>query len=124
MRRWVERCLLFMALPLAVLLLTSNAHAQTVIKPEFLLLVDTSGSMSTSTGTGINSCGYTRNRINDAACVVRNVADGVGDAVFGFGTFTMSCVSTPATGDHYGTAASGSCGMMRGAPPASATASA
>jgi hypothetical protein len=60
------------------------AQAQTtIVKPEFLLIVDTSGSMTATTGMGRNSCGYTRTRMNDAACVVRNIADGVGDAIFG-----------------------------------------
>ncbi|MFO0561034.1 MAG: MopE-related protein [Polyangiales bacterium] len=53
----------------------------------------------TSTITGSNSCGYTPNsRMNSAACVVRNIADSVGDAIFGLSTFALNC---SASGCHY-----------------------
>jgi hypothetical protein len=98
------------ALLLGLLALSSAAGAQstTIVKPEFLLIVDTSGSMTATTGTGTNSCGYRRTRINDAACVVRNIADGVGDAIFGLETFALTCSNT--TTCHYTSGTSSSCG--------------
>ncbi|MEI8254063.1 MAG: MopE-related protein, partial [Deltaproteobacteria bacterium] len=101
------------ALVSATVLASSVASAQTtIVKPEFLLIVDTSGSMtSATTGTGNNSCGFPRRRINDAACVVQHIADGVGDAIFGLETFSFACSNTPtAAGDHYGYTTNFSCG--------------
>ncbi len=57
------------------------------------MMVDNSGSMWARTGNAgtTNSCGFYRTRINDVACVLRNVSDGVGDATFGFGMFRTQC---------------------------------
>ena len=83
----------------------ARAQATTIVKPEFLLIVDTSGSMVTATGSA-NSCGYVDTRQNSAACVVRNLADGIGDAIFGLATYGLQCsaagpyhyLATPAQG--------------------------
>lgn len=47
------------------------ARAQTAVSPYFLIMVDTSGSMVASTGSGNNSCGRSRTRMSDAKCVAR-----------------------------------------------------
>ncbi|MDP3278220.1 MAG: MopE-related protein, partial [Deltaproteobacteria bacterium] len=83
------------------------ALAQTIVKPEFMFIVDTSGSMGAATGSA-NSCGYTDRRINAAACVVRNIADSIGDAVFGLETFSFNC--NPGTTCHYTSGTNSSCG--------------
>ena len=44
-----------------------QASAQeTQIKPYILIMLETSTSMDASTGSGMNTCGQQRNRINDA----------------------------------------------------------
>jgi hypothetical protein len=79
-------------LGLLVLATAPPVAAQTVtIRPSFVLAVDNSTSMNTSTGTGINSCGYSRTRINDVGCVIRNSMDALGDATFGLATFNFGC---------------------------------
>ena len=55
----------------------------TAIAPYFLVVVDNSGSMSTSTGAGNNSCGQAHTRINDARCVMQQVVNAYGDVEFG-----------------------------------------
>jgi hypothetical protein len=59
-----------------------------------MVIVDTSGSMTSSTGSGNNSCGQPRRRINDAKCVLQRVVNGYGDAVFGLERFRQSCSGT------------------------------
>src|SRR5262249_33214941 len=78
--------------------LTASAAAQPVqIKPEFMMIVDTSGSMTSSTGSGNNSCGYTRTRINDAKCSFRRIVDSTGDAIFGLERFAQNCRQSDGT---------------------------
>ncbi len=92
----------------ALAMLPASAAAQEV-KPYFLFVFDTSGSMNTSTGSGSNSCGQTRTRFNDARCVLGKVVDGYGDVVFGLGRFHQTCTSgcNWVGGTCNGTAASG-----------------
>ncbi len=99
----------------ALLAFSRDLQAQvTLVRPEFLLIVDTSGSMTAVTpGVGTNSCGYARRRINDAACVVRNIADGVGEATFGLETFGLACA---AAGCHYAFGPGTGCGVTNCAP--------
>jgi hypothetical protein len=89
------------------LLDAATAHAQTAVSPYFLVMVDTSGSMtSTTTGTGPNSCGQTRRRINDAKCVIQQVVNGYGDVTFGLGRFA----NTGCTGTCSASCTNGACG--------------
>ncbi len=83
------------ATALGVLAGVVPAHAQvTLVKPEFLLIVDSSGSMRAAAGA--NSCGYDVSRISNVACAVRNIGDGVGEAIWGMQTFGLSCnAATP-----------------------------
>jgi hypothetical protein len=70
----------------------STAEAQgSSVSPYFLLIVDTSGSMTTSTGAGNNSCGQPHTRGNDAKCVVQQVVNAYGDLSFGLATFATRC---------------------------------
>ncbi|MBK8169411.1 MAG: hypothetical protein IPK60_03590 [Sandaracinaceae bacterium] len=87
--------------------LSADAYAQTIVRPSFYLVADNSTSMTASTGSGTNSCGYTRRRINDLACTVRNIADGVGDATFGMQIFNIGCRASP-TPHYFGGTACGS----------------
>jgi hypothetical protein len=85
---------LFVGLALAALLRSSALAQASVVKPQFLIIADTSGSMSDAAPA--NSCGYVRTpgnptRIDGVACVVRNLLDSVGDAVFGLETFRLTC---------------------------------
>jgi uncharacterized protein (TIGR03382 family) len=82
--------------------LTSTARADNdVLKPYVVLILDTSGSMSASTGAGPTSCGKIDNRINHAVCAINSIVNSYGDIVFSLarfreqttGTFTSSCDS-------------------------------
>lgn len=87
------------------------------MKPYFLVVVDTSGSMgwcaggsSGSLGTNdcschvgndcnaaflTNRCGFPRNRLGDAKCSLQRIIDGVGsDAVFALMQFEHPCSAT------------------------------
>ncbi|GAB4211023.1 MAG: hypothetical protein OHK0013_32300 [Sandaracinaceae bacterium] len=90
------------------LLGASRAEAQTAVPPYFLIMVDTSGSMTASTGSGMNSCGRTRTRLSDAKCVLQRVINGYGDVTFGLGRFAQrspsgTCTSTCVPGTSGGT---------------------
>ena len=67
-----------------------TAEAQTSISPYFMVMVDTSGSMSGSTGGGNNSCGRAHDRLSDAKCVLQRVVYAYGDVTFGLGRFQQS----------------------------------
>jgi len=77
-----------------VLLMTAstfggNAEAQETIKPYILLVVDTSGSMtSNSTGNGAPSCGGVDTRFDHAKCAIQNLVNTHGDADFGLARFS------------------------------------
>jgi len=80
-----------LAVALVGALATGHASAQAVqVKPWFLLIVDTSGSMDGS-DVGTNSCGYTSNRMGAARCAIRNILDSTGDAEFGLMQFLHRC---------------------------------
>jgi hypothetical protein len=104
---------------LALALASAPASAQTLVRPAFVFAVDNSSSMTSTTGTGNNSCGYVRTRVNDVGCVIRNVADGIGDATFGLAMFNFGCRATPLP--HYPNGISGcgatSCTIAPAAPP-------
>ena len=76
-----------------LLLAPRTAHAQAV-KPYFVLVFDTSGSMSASTGSGNNSCGQARTRFNDAKCAVSRMVNSYGDAEFALIRFRQTCNPT------------------------------
>ncbi|MBI5516470.1 MAG: hypothetical protein HY909_21985 [Deltaproteobacteria bacterium] len=97
---------LVVALALSAVAGRSLAQPVTIVKPHFLLSADTSGSMTERTacppGRSTNSCGFPCQRINDLACVVQHIADGVGDAVFGLETFPFQCTNGLfSNGGHY-----------------------
>ncbi|HEY3352399.1 MAG TPA: MopE-related protein [Polyangia bacterium] len=72
-----------------------RAAAQTIVKPYFLVIVDVSGSMDgATTGSGNNSCGQARTKINDAKCVLSKLVNSYGDAVFGLARFKQTCSGT------------------------------
>ena len=72
-----------------------TASAQTQIKPRFVIMIDTSGSMTESTGAGNNSCGQTKTKINDAKCVLSKLNDSFGDIEFALGRFKgETCTGT------------------------------
>ena len=93
--------------------LSARASAQ-ALKPYFLVIVDTSGSMSWCAGGTearlgaddcscyvgndcnsalmTNRCGFSSNKIGDAKCALQRILDGTGgDAVFGLMQFTHPC---------------------------------
>ena len=84
------------------------AQAQVQVKPWFLIIVDTSGSMQDNCTNGAtnwptcnncsggcastaNSCGLSHTRINDAKCALRNILNSTGDAEFGMMQFRHPC---------------------------------
>jgi hypothetical protein len=87
--------------PLAAVLLagwagawSASAAAQTAIKPYFLLIVDSSGSMAaatTCTSGSTNSCGRPCTRISDAKCSVQRVVNATGDVTWGLAQFAQAC---------------------------------
>jgi MYXO-CTERM domain-containing protein len=82
---------------------SAPASAQTAISPYFLVMVDTSGSMSSTTpGSGSNSCAAPRTRLSDAKCVIQRVVNGYGDVTFGLGRFRQTgsgtCAATCTSG--------------------------
>ena len=72
-----------------------SAEAQgTAVKPYFMVIFDNSGSMRGDTSMGMggtNSCGASRQRLNDAKCVLQNVVNGYGDVVFGLERYSETC---------------------------------
>ncbi len=75
---------LIAALPMA------RAQAQSAVGPYFMVIVDNSGSMTAGTGSGNNSCGRSRTRINDARCVLQQVVNGYGDVTFGLERYSVT----------------------------------
>src|SRR3954466_7295661 len=68
--------------------LTSTVQAQNdVLKPYVVLILDTSGSMATATGSGPTSCGRQDQRINHAVCAINNIVNSYGDMVFSLARF-------------------------------------
>jgi hypothetical protein len=61
--------------------------ANDVLKPYVVLILDTSGSMLISTGSGPTSCGKQDNRINHAVCAINNIVNSYGDMVFSLARF-------------------------------------
>ena len=88
---------LFAWLAIATLfVVTSSAHAQNdVLKPYVVLILDTSGSMASSTGSGPTSCGKADNRINHAVCAINNIVNSYGDMVFSLAKFRETASGTP-----------------------------
>ena len=90
----LDRCLsakLFLGLSLVCfsLLSASDVEAQaTQIKPRFLIVVDTSGSMTDAVPA--NSCGYTADKMGAARCAIKNILNSIGDAEFGLMQFAQS----------------------------------
>ena len=68
-----------------------SASAQVTVGPYFTVIFDNSGSMTSSTGGGTNSCGLPRNRMSDAKCVLQDVVNGYGEATFALERFRHSC---------------------------------
>src|SRR4051812_1730372 len=77
--------------------LTSSAHAQDVLKPYVVLMLDTSGSMNTVTNAGPPTCGGRDNRLNHARCAINRIVNSYGDMVFALGRFRMSSGGTFST---------------------------
>ncbi len=109
-----------MCLVVSVPLVIWPRAAEAQIKPRFVIMVDTSGSMDDPTGTGNNSCGQPKTRINDAKCVLSKLNDTFGDIEFAVGRFTpLACATAPAappftscnwSGDHCSVGANGTAG--------------
>jgi len=63
-----------------------------------MVIVDTSGSMDASTGSGKNSCGRTKSRLSDAKCVLTDIVNSYGNVVFGLERFKENTSGTPSFG--------------------------
>ena len=88
--------LYLLACALIAWLAAGSAAAQTQVKPYFLVVFDTSGSMADPPELS-NSCGFTPTRkISAAKCVLGRILNATGDAEFGlmqFGQATARQVS-------------------------------
>lgn len=73
------------------------ASAQaTQVKPYFMLILDTSGSMSNNNRdpNSVNGCGYPTSAMNNAKCAITQVVNSSGDAAFGLISFDQPCDSS------------------------------
>ena len=70
------------------------AHAQNVLKPYIVFILDVSGSMvdgNSATGFGPPSCpGGRDKRLDHAKCAIQNIANSFGDMVMGFARFRQT----------------------------------
>ncbi len=75
-----------------VVLWSVSTHAApgNALKPYVVLILDTSGSMTGSTGSGPPSCGGTDTKLNHARCAINNIVNSYGDIVFAFAKFHMN----------------------------------
>jgi len=86
-----------LACALASIVGSASAQSVTQVKPWFLLIVDTSGSMNacTTAPCGVNdpknSCGFQRNRLGDAKCALQRIIASTGDAELGLMQFAHPC---------------------------------
>ncbi len=95
----MRRHLPWVGIAALVTLLAQPASAGEPLKPFVVLILDTSGSMHASTGSGPPSCGGSDSRINHATCAINRIVNSYGDMVFAMGrfrettagTFTSSC---------------------------------
>ncbi len=102
-------------LSFAALGVSRPVAAQVQVKPWFLIVVDTSGSMQDNCTNGatnwndgatactncaggcastFNSCGLRHTRINDAKCALKNILNSTGDAEFALMQFKHACRPT------------------------------
>jgi hypothetical protein len=104
---------LFVALTASGWSAGASAQAQVQVKPWFLIIVDTSGSMADTCTNGatndptcnnctgctnsFNSCGLRHTRINDAKCALKNILNSTGDAEFALMQFRHPCVANCAS---------------------------
>ncbi len=83
------------SLPICLFLLVWGASsvvaAQTQVKPSFMVIMDNSGSMDNSTGSGTNTCGQPQTRLSDAKCALQRTVNAFGDVQFGLERFRVSC---------------------------------
>ncbi|MBL9020464.1 MAG: hypothetical protein JNL83_40140 [Myxococcales bacterium] len=79
---------------LLVTFATSNAWAGDPLKPYVVMILDTSGSMTSSTGAGSPSCGGPDNRLNHARCAINKIVNSYGDMVFALGRFRETAGGT------------------------------
>jgi len=89
------KCSHAIAMAVSLAFLAPRAFAQgEAVKPYFMVIVDNSGSMDTSTGGGANSCGQPQTRMSDAKCVLQRILHGYGDVLFGLERFVTDCSGT------------------------------
>ncbi|MGE0548340.1 MAG: MopE-related protein [Kofleriaceae bacterium] len=79
---------------LTALFASSTARADEPLKPYVVLMVDTSGSMNSATGSGPPSCGGSDTRLNHARCAINRIVNSYGDMVFALGRFRMTNAGT------------------------------
>jgi MYXO-CTERM domain-containing protein len=90
-------------------------------KPYFMVIVDTSGSMTTAV-VGSNSCGYPSNRIGHARCAVKNAVEAFGEVNFGLAGYAWKYTGCSSASCYTGCSASYSpsdnnrCGPLRPEP--------
>jgi Putative metal-binding motif len=96
---WAATLLLLCLVPLR------SAYAGDPLKPYVVLILDTSGSMDSSTNSGPPSCGGSDSKLNHAKCAINQIANSYGDMVLGLARFRETPVGT------YGTSCTGDCSM-------------
>ncbi len=119
---------LFAWLGVATLAVVCSARIATAapndpLKPYITMILDTSGSMDTSTGSGPPSCGGEDTRLDHARCAINKIINSFGDIVFALGRFrqvmggtttaatfpTGCCTAGPGVGANGGCAAGAAC---------------
>jgi len=75
----------------------ARAQANEPLKPYVVLILDTSGSMNASTGSGPPTCGGADNRLNHAKCAINKIVNSYGDMVFALARFRETPSGTYAT---------------------------
>ncbi|MBK9072699.1 MAG: hypothetical protein IPL79_17115 [Myxococcales bacterium] len=84
---WLVGCLLTLAGSLGA----TPAAADTEVKPYVLLIVDTSGSMGSSTNAGVASCpGSSSSKLDHAKCAIQRVAYSYAEMILGLGIYRQA----------------------------------
>ncbi len=88
---WLGAATLFM-------LMSRAEAANDVLKPYVVMILDTSGSMAATTGSGPTSCGKRDTRLNHAVCAINSIVNSYGEIVFSLGRFRESTNGTVGAG--------------------------
>ena len=78
--------------------LSARAAGNEPLKPYVVLILDTSGSMDSATGSGPPSCGGVDSRLDHARCAINKIVNSYGDIMFALGRFRQVMGGTTTAG--------------------------